>query len=63
MAGGGLNLLCLKTQSSLLQPRVWMGCIYHIPRRTRLLTPQICVLIVSETVSDAELSSKLEILC
>lgn len=69
MANDGPNLFMLKTKTKkkqtppALQLRVWMEYIYHVSQRTRLLMPQICLSIVSKTMSDAELSSKVEILC
>ena len=57
-----LTSLCFK-KNSVLQPRLWVEYMYHTPRRTRLLIPQICLSIVRKTVSDAELSPKVEILC
>lgn len=63
MAIDGPNLFMFFKKSSVLQPRVQMECIYHTSQKTRLLIPQICLSIVSKTMSDAELSTKVEILC
>lgn len=53
MASDDLNLFMFRKPSSGLQPGVWTACIHHASRRMGLLTPQICLSIVSETVSDA----------
>ena len=58
-----LTCLCLKNRLHCSSLELGWGVFITCPRERGALSPQICLLIVSETMSDAELSAKVEILC
>lgn len=58
-----LTCLCLKNRLHCSSLELGRGVFITCPRKRGALSPQICLSIVSETMSDAELSAKVEILC
>lgn len=67
MADDGPNLFMfcfvLKKKKNLQRSSLEFGWNIFITQRTRLLISQICLPIVSGTVSDVARSAKVEILC